>query len=179
MPPCNKKEKNHLKNVQNYMLYVMRKEIQKATHTFLAALLFFGMPRNKKGKNVQDYIKHENRKLWGKPHLSSEYNQPLCLALLWNTERKKRKMSKITCCYMRNEIAKPTFISLVALLSFGILRKKNENQLKKRNIWNIHHIKKMFWQIYCLLCPAGWMVKKKKVKMIWLSSQPQLTNNPT
>ena len=56
---------------------------------------------------------------------------------------------------------------------------KNENQLKKRNIWNIHHIKKLFWQIYCLLCPAGRMVKKKKVKMIWLSSKPQLTNNPT
>ena len=95
MPPCNKKEKNHLKNVQNYMLYVMRKEIQKATHTFLAALLFFGMPRNKKGKNVQDYIKHENRKLWGKSHLSSEYNQPLCPALLWNTEQKNEKCPKL------------------------------------------------------------------------------------
>ena len=88
------------------------------------------------------------------------------------------KMSKITCCYMRNEIAKPTHISLAALLSIGILHNKEWKSTEKTQ-WSIHYIEKLFWQIYCLLCPAGWMVKKKKVKMIWLSSQPQLTNHPT
>ena len=53
----------------------------------------------------------------------------------WITKNHQSKCPKLhaTYCYMRNEIAKPTHVSLTALLSFGILRNKNENQLKKRN----------------------------------------------
>ena len=112
-----------------------------------------------------------------------DYYQPHCLALLWRTEQQKTKNHlKNVQNYMLlyeewNCQANLHLPGCLALL--WNTAQKNENQLKKRNIWNIHHIKKLFWQIYCLLCPAGRMVKKKKVKMIWLSSQPQLTNNPT
>ena len=64
---------------------------------------------------------------------------------------------------MRNEIAKPTHVSLAALLSFGILRNKKWKPTEKAQ-WNIHHIKKLFWQIYAFFVQRAEWLKRRKWK---------------
>ena len=79
---------------------------------------------------------------------------------------------------MRNEIAKPTFISLVALLSFGILRKKMKINWESETFETFITLKNCFDKYIAFFVQQGeWLKRKSENDLIVLKTTAHQQSN--